>query len=31
MGTVVRASHRGLALWRLHAQEEEVMLWEVED
>ena len=27
MGTVVRASHRGLALWRLHAQEEEVMLW----
>jgi hypothetical protein len=28
MGTVVRASHRGLALWRLHTQEEEVMLWE---
>jgi hypothetical protein len=27
MGTVVRASHRGLGVWRLHAQEEEVMLW----
>ena len=27
MGTVVRASHRGLGLWRLHAQEEEVILW----
>jgi hypothetical protein len=23
----VRASHRGLGVWRLHAQEEEVMLW----
>ena len=31
MGTVVRASHRGLALWRLHAQEEEVMLWEAQE
>jgi hypothetical protein len=27
MGSVVRASHRGLGLWRLHAQEEEVILW----
>ena len=27
LGTVVRASHRGLGLWRLHAQEEETMLW----
>ena len=27
LGTVVRASHRGLGLWRLHAQEEEVILW----
>jgi hypothetical protein len=27
MGTVVRASHRGLGLWRLHAQEEEVIRW----
>ena len=27
MGAVVRASHRGLGLWRLHAQEDEVMLW----
>jgi len=27
MGTVVRASHRGLGVWRLHAQAEEVMLW----
>jgi hypothetical protein len=27
MSTVVRASHRGLGLWRLHAQEEEVKLW----
>ena len=27
MGTVVRASHRGLGLWRLHAQAEEVILW----
>jgi hypothetical protein len=26
LGTVVRASHRGLGLWRLHAQEEETML-----
>jgi hypothetical protein len=25
--TVVRASHRGLSLWRLHAQKEEMMLW----
>jgi hypothetical protein len=30
MGTVVRVSHRGLALWRLHAPEEEVMLWETQ-
>lgn len=30
MGTVIRASHRRLALWRLHAQEEEVMLWEAQ-
>ena len=29
MGTVVRASHRGLGGWRLHAQEEEVILWGV--
>jgi len=28
LGTVVRASHRGLGLWRLHAQEEEMILWE---
>ena len=28
MGTVVRASHRGLGLWRLYAQEEEMILWE---
>lgn len=27
MGTVVRASRRGLALWRLHAQVEEVIPW----
>jgi hypothetical protein len=27
MGAVVRASHRGLRLWRLHAQEEEVIFW----
>jgi hypothetical protein len=27
LDTVVRASHRGLAIWRLHAQEEEVLLW----
>ena len=27
MGTVVRAFHQGLGLWRLHAQEEEVILW----
>ena len=27
MGTLVRASHQGLGLWRPHAQEEEVMLW----
>jgi len=27
MGTVVRASHRGLGLWRLHAPAEEVILW----
>jgi hypothetical protein len=27
MGTVVRASRRGLGLWRLHAQEEEILLW----
>ena len=27
MGIVVRASHRGLGVWRLHAQAEEVMLW----
>ena len=27
MGTVLRASHRGLVLWGLHAQEEEVILW----
>jgi hypothetical protein len=27
MGTVVRASHRGLGIWQLHAQEEEVILW----
>lgn len=27
MGTVVRAFHQGLRLWRLHAQEEEVILW----
>ena len=26
MGTVVRASHRGLGLWQLHAQEE-LILW----
>ena len=28
LGTVVRASHRGLELWRLHAQEEGILLWE---
>jgi hypothetical protein len=28
MGTVVRASHRGLGVWRPHAQEEEVIRWE---
>ena len=27
MGTVMRASHRGLGVWRLHAQEEEAILW----
>jgi len=27
MGTIVRASHRGLGLWRLHAQAEEGILW----
>ena len=27
LGIVVRVSHRGLGLWRLHAQEEEVLLW----
>jgi hypothetical protein len=27
MGTVVRASHRGLGIWQLHAQEEEVIFW----
>lgn len=27
MGTVVRASHRGLGVWRLHAQNEEVIFW----
>ena len=27
MGTVVRASHRRLGVWRLHAQGEEVILW----
>src|SRR4029434_5846995 len=27
LGTVVRASHEGLGLWRLHAQTEEVILW----
>jgi len=27
MGTVVRVSHRGLGVWRLHAQAEEVILW----
>jgi hypothetical protein len=27
MGTVVRASRRGLGLWRPHAEEEEVLLW----
>jgi hypothetical protein len=26
-GTVMRDSHRGLGIWRLHAQEEEVMSW----
>ena len=29
LGTVVRASHRGLGVWRLHAQVEEVILWAV--
>jgi hypothetical protein len=29
LGTVVRASHRGRGLWRLHVQAEEVILWEV--
>ncbi len=28
MGLVVRASHGGLGLWRLHAQEEEIVPWE---
>jgi len=28
LGAVVRASHRGLGVWRLHAQGEEVMLWD---
>ncbi len=27
LGTVVRVSHRGLAVWRLHSQEQEVILW----
>jgi hypothetical protein len=27
LGTVVRSSHRGLWVWRLHAQAEEVILW----
>lgn len=27
MGTVVRASRRGLALWRLHTQAEEFLPW----
>jgi hypothetical protein len=27
MGTIVRASRRGLALWRVHAREEEILLW----
>jgi hypothetical protein len=27
MGTVVRASHRGLGVWQLHAQEEEIIRW----
>src|SRR3989442_1704092 len=27
MGTVVRASPRGLGLWRPHAEREEVILW----
>jgi hypothetical protein len=29
LGTVARASRRGLGLWRLHVQAEEVILWEV--
>ena len=29
LGTVVRASHRGLGIWQFHAQEEEVLLWGV--
>jgi hypothetical protein len=29
LGAVVRASHRGLGVWRLHAQAEEVILWAV--
>jgi hypothetical protein len=27
MGTVVRVSHQGLSLWRLHGQDEEVIPW----
>ena len=27
MGTVVRASRRGLGVWQLHSQEEEMILW----
>jgi hypothetical protein len=27
LGTVVRASHRGLGLCRLHVQEEEILRW----
>src|SRR5438046_117052 len=27
LGAVVRASHRGLWVWRLHVQEEEIILW----
>jgi hypothetical protein len=27
MGTVVRACHRGLGVWQIHAQEEWVILW----
>ena len=28
LGTVVRAFHRGLVLWQLHAQEEEMIPWQ---